>query len=349
MTRGFRILVTGSGGFIGSTLCRALAGAGVRVTGTVRPGSTRAAPAAFRAPAPAGPHPVERFEVDLSRREDCAALVADVRPDCVFHLASLVTGKRGIEVVPGTFDANLASSVYLMEACAAVGTPRFVLAGSVEEPSDDGIARSAYAASKAAARMYATFFASSGRLDVRHARIAMVYGPGQVDRSKLVPHTVDALLAGRAPALTSGARLADWTHVDDVVDALLALAGAERLETGPPGEGVEIGTGRLSSVRDVVEALVRLDARGTLPRFGALDDRGHECDRAANVLATWRAIGWQARIDLERGLAHTWRAESGRSDAGPLAAARPARAGTPRERFASVAQTSTGSMVRATP
>ncbi len=329
MTRAPRILVTGAGGFIGSALCRRLDRSSADVAGTVRAGRSAAATVAVPAADDASP----RVAVDLTRREDCAALVAEFKPDCVFHLASLVTGSRELEAVPGTFDANLASTVYLMEAAVEAGTRRFVVAGSIEEPDAGAPPRSPYAASKAAARMYAGVFARSGKLDVRHARLAMIYGPGQVDRSKLVPHTIDALVAGRAPRIASGTRLADWTHLDDAVDALVTLAALERPPAEIATQGVEIGTGRSSSVREVVERLAELHAQGIVPHFGARPDRAHECVRPVDAERARRSIGWRARIGLADGLAQTWRAETGGD-------------GTPAHpRF----QTTTGSVVSATP
>jgi len=52
----------------------------------------------------------------------------------------------------------------------------------------------------------------------------MVYGPGQVDHTKVVPYSILAALRGEAPRLTSGTRPVDWIYVDDVVAGLLAAA-----------------------------------------------------------------------------------------------------------------------------
>ena len=298
------MLVTGASGFIGSALCRRLVAGPGEVHGTTRPPSS-----AGRRAGAGVPEGVRVVEVDLSRRGDCQAVIEHVRPDVVYHLASLVTGARDLGIVPDTFDANLASSVYLMEAAEAAGVPRLVLSGSLEEPEADGVPCSPYAASKAATSVYARLFASAGRLDVRSARLAMIYGPHTPDRTKLVPHTIDALLDERVPAVTSGTRLADWTYIDDAVDALLALGTRERIDVPEPGFGVSIGTGRARSVRDVVETLVALAGSRAAPRFGARPDRTREPCAIADVGAAERAIGWRARVNLRAGLAATWRAE----------------------------------------
>ena len=254
-------------------------------------------------------------EVDLTDRSDRRTLIDEVRPDWVFHLASRVTGSRDLALVGPTFDANLASSVYLMEAAAAAGTRRFVTAGSLEEPERDDAPCSPYVTAKATAALYARLYARDGQLDVRHARIAMVYGPGQPVRSKLVPSVVDALLAGRSPRIGSGARLADWVYVDDVVEALVRLAAVE-IGIGGVDDAFArqptIGTGRLHSVRDVVERLVALHGRDVDASFGAVPDRPHERAAAADAASTMAAIGWRARVGLDEGLERTLRLETAR-------------------------------------
>jgi UDP-glucose 4-epimerase len=54
----------------------------------------------------------------------------------------------------------------------------------------------------------------------------MVYGPGQTDRTKLVPYVAPCLLDDVQPELTSGTRLVEWIYVDDVVEAHLKAATA---------------------------------------------------------------------------------------------------------------------------
>jgi UDP-glucose 4-epimerase len=93
----------------------------------------------------------------------------------------------------------------------------------------------------------------------------------------------------------------DWVFVDDVVEGL-ARIGA-RPDLG--GATVDLGSGSLATVREVVEILFNLLAPESEPRFGAHDDRSAEQVRRAATRQTERQLGWRPATDLRAGLTST--------------------------------------------
>ena len=145
---------------------------------------------------------------------------------------------------------------------AAAGR-RVVMAGSDKELGvADGAPGSPYAASKVAATAYGRMFHRAYGASVVNLRVFMVYGGGPQDEAKLVPHTIASLLAGEAPALTAGSRQFDWVYVDDVVDAFVAAGTAP---AGDDGEAIDVGSGRLTSIRELVEEIGRAVGTGVRP------------------------------------------------------------------------------------
>jgi UDP-glucose 4-epimerase len=288
---GRRLLVTGASGFIGARLCRRAAEEGAIVHALSR-----------RPQGEAGE--VRWQQGDLTDDAVARDLVRRVQPDVVLHLASEVSGARGLELVLPMLRANLLATVNVMVACAETGCARVVLAGSMEEPDlgdPDAVAQSPYAVAKWGALAYARHLHALHDLPVVHLRVFMVYGPGQLDLRKLVPYVTVSLLRGDAPKLTSGARAVDWIYVDDVVDAFLRAAVAPELE----GRSLEIGSGELVTARALSLRLRELVGGDVEPAFGAIADRRLERVRAADPGPAAEVMGWHPQTPLEEGLSRT--------------------------------------------
>jgi UDP-glucose 4-epimerase len=287
---GRRVLVTGATGFIGSHLCRALREGGAEVH------------AVSRQPPEGCTDDMHWWRGDVADSDRVAQLVKSVQPQILFHLASRVEGSRDAALVLPTLRSNLVSTVNVLSAACEFGC-RVVLTGSLEEPvaqDSTQIPCSPYAVAKWAASGYARMFHELYHLPVITLRLFMVYGPGQQDLKKLIPYVILSLLRGEPPKLSSGNRDVDWIYVRDVVEAFLA-AGSNPEVTGT----VEVGSGELVTIRDVVERLVREVNPSVQPLFGAIPDRPMEQVRVADVASSRHLIGWKPVTSLDQGLKET--------------------------------------------
>ncbi|GAA4589128.1 UDP-glucose 4-epimerase [Planotetraspora phitsanulokensis] len=288
---GTRVLVTGATGFIGAHLARRLCSLGAEVH------------AVSRKPREQSDHTETWHMADLTDTQATADLIRRTRPDIVFHLASAVTGARDVDIVLPTLAANLASAANLLTAVSATSGTRVVLAGSIEEPRPEKgeiTPSSPYSVAKWAATGYARLFHELWNVPVSVLRVAMVYGPGQPDVSKLVPYVTLAFLRGQEPGLASGNRLVDWVYVDDVVDAFLAASATEAA-----GGVFDIGSGEGTSIRDVVDLLGRIVGSPLQPRYGVLADRPLESTRIADLTAAAEVLRWRPATKLQDGLRQT--------------------------------------------
>lgn len=290
MFTGQRILITGASGFLGSHLCARLRVLDREVHAVSRKLRTKEG--------------IHWWQADLSGFPAVKTLMERIRPDIVFHLAGDAVGSREREWVLPLFRGHVMSTVNLLTVAADTGCRRLVLAGSLEEPdaSDPCVMpNSPYAAAKWTATAYARMFHALYALPVVMLRVFMVYGPGQPRLQKLIPYVILSLLRGEKPRLSSGTRQIDWVYIDDVVDALLAAAQVDRIE----GESIDVGSGQLISIRQLVEKLCELIDPQCCPPFGRLSERPMEQVRAADAGRSRRLLGWQSSIPLEEGLRRT--------------------------------------------
>jgi len=284
---GRRCLVTGAGGFIGTALCRRLSSAGAEVWGLGRKAS--------------GPDGIGRWlSCDVTDRVRVTEAFAACKPDVVFHLASIVNGARKLNIVIPTLHANLTGFVNVAVAAAEQSSASIVAIGSLQEPDQSlpAVPSSPYAAAKFAASCYSRMFVETFKIPVVVVRLFMTYGPGQQDSTKLVPYVISQLAARREASLSRGTQAFDWVYIDDVCEALVAIAS----NGGLVGKTVDVGTGVLTSVMDVAHGLARrLDATDLL-QFGSIPDRAGDPTRTADVEGTRALTGWHSRVELEEGL-----------------------------------------------
>jgi nucleoside-diphosphate-sugar epimerase len=284
------VLVTGASGFLGSRLVDRL-----RTEGATTIVCTT------RALETTDDECVTWRPCDLTEPASVRELFVETRPTVVFHLASHVSGARDPENVNPTLGGNLVAAVNVLLASLVVESRRVVLAGSYEEPKAGEPPRSPYAAAKAAATGYARMFASLYGLSTVVLRPAMIYGPGQRDVVKLIPYVTRCFLNGEVPALSSGHRPIDWVYVDDVVEAFVTAAVAP----GLGGDVIDIGSGRLHTVAEIVRMLAVATDTTIEPRFGGMPDRAAEHVAAADTETARRVLGWTSITSLEEGLART--------------------------------------------
>lgn len=285
---GARVLVTGARGFVGRHLVSALAARGAEVHCTSRTAQDD------------GPDGIRWWRSDLGDMAQMRRLFADTRPDFIFHLSSFADGRRDRDLVIPIFQSETVVALHMLTAASEADVRRMIMAGSLEEPLPGEAPSSPYAAAKAASRSYARMFHCLYGTPVAMTRIFMAYGPGQPEW-KLIPSVAQGLLQGQTPAIASPDRAVDWIFISDVVDGLLAVMAAPGLE----GESVDIGSGELVPIRDLVEYLRSIIDPARSISFGNPKPRLHEQVRKADPARTRRLTGWEPRVSLRQGLEQT--------------------------------------------
>jgi UDP-glucose 4-epimerase len=299
-----RALVTGGAGFIGSNLVDALLERGdeVSIVDNLSTGRRENLDGALAAGA-------RLHEASIIDGDSMTALLADERPEAVFHLAAQIDVRRS--VADPAFDAavNIGGTAVMLEAARAAGTRRFVLASTggaiygdsdrVPTPEDVPTAPiSPYGASKAAAETYLALYYRLHGFSTCALRLANVYGPRQDplgEAGVVAIYCHAAANSGVVQVFGDGRQTRDLVYVSDVAAAF--VAASERDVPGP----YNIGTGEETSVLELVE-LLGLEARFVPARPGEVKRSVLDPDAARELL------GWSAQVSLAAGLERTMRA-----------------------------------------
>ena len=295
-------LVTGGAGFIGSHLVDALIARGDRVTVIDNLSSGRQENLA---------QGVTLHVADVRDTEAIAEIFATTSPELVFHLAAQADVRYSVKHPVGDAGANVLGTIAVLEAARMAGARRIVnsstgggLYGEADllpTPEEHPVSSLApYGQAKYAAEGYCELYARLHSLSTVSLRYANVYGPRQDIHGEagVVAIFCGCLLEGRQPTVFGdGRQTRDWVEVSDVVRANLLAAAVEL--TGP----VNIGTGRETSVLELLEALGGVSDRGALvePRFAP--ERPGEARRSClDAARARRELGWESEVELDDGL-----------------------------------------------
>jgi CDP-glucose 4,6-dehydratase len=257
---------------------------------------------------------------DLLDYESLVRVLNEHEVGVVFHLGAQTIVGTALRSPLATFDTNIRGTYSLLEACRSLGegaVGRIVVAstdkayGAHDElPYREDFALRAsypYDVSKACTDLVARSYATTYGLPVAVTRFANVYGPGDVNWSRLVPDTARALVRGERPVIRSdGTPERDYLYIEDAVEAYLAIA-ASLDRDDLRGRAWNAGWGRPVSVLELVRALIAVSGRSLEPDVRGAGLPHAEIDRQfLDSTAIRTELDWEPRVSLEIGLAAAW-------------------------------------------
>lgn len=309
---GRRVLVTGATGFVGTWLTQTLIASGAQVICFVR---NHDSSSLFYL----GKLDQQVVLVSGSLQDYCLIerVLREYEIDTCFHLAAETIVPIAADSPLSTFESNIRGTWHILEA--ARRTPmveRLVVASSVNaygtQPrlpytEDDPLhGRHPYYASKSCADLLTQAYAETYGLTVGITRCANIYGPGDLNWSRLIPGTIRAILRGEQPIIRSNGRYTrDYLYIPDAVDAYLELA-EQLTEPSVKGQAFNFGLGVSVSVLELVQKLITLGPKRNLAPMIVNTARGEIRDQFLSIEKSKRLLGWQPRWSLDDGLTRTF-------------------------------------------
>lgn len=230
-----KVLVTGSAGFIGSTLVLRLLARGDSVVGIDNHNdyydpAIKEARLARHASHPNYTH----LRIDLADRNVMEACFATHEPQRVVNLAAQAGVRYSIENPLAYIDSNIVGFAHILEGCRHHGVEHLVYASSssvygantampfsIRQNVDHPL--SLYAASKKANELMAHTYSHLYNLPTTGLRFFTVYGPWGRPDMALFKFT-KAILAGEPiQVFNYGKHRRDFTYIDDIVEGIIRV------------------------------------------------------------------------------------------------------------------------------
>ena len=295
-----KALITGSEGFVGKYLRAELEAHGYDVTGLdLAPGEKTVA-------------------VNLLEAEKVDALLEEMRPEVIFHLAGQANVGLSWKKPAMTMEINLVAAVNLMEAarkycpdCAIVLVGSSDEYGNLKEKgqlvSEETPLQpmTPYAISKIAQEQTGQAYAKAYGMKICMTRSFNHGGAGQKP-GFMIPDFAQGIVKaerGEADAVCVGnlSSKRDFTHVKDIVRAYRLIA-----EKGKAGEIYNVGSGKTYSAQEVLDRLIALAKAPVAVKQDPARMRPSDtpvicCDHSKLT----RDTGWEPEIPLDEILKDT--------------------------------------------
>ena len=316
-----KYLVTGGAGFIGSALCRKLS---LNKDNSILVLDKLTYAGNISSLELDKNDNISIEKVDIVESTKIKELIREFKPDIIFHLAAESHVDRSIDNPQAFIDTNVVGTFVMLDAVRKsinkLSKDFKFLHISTDEVfgslGEDGLfsettsydPKSPYSASKAASDHLCRAWNHTYNFPVIITNCGNNYGPYQ-SPEKLIPKTIiNCINKKNIPIYGKGLNIRDWIHVDDHVDALIAIS-----QKGKIGESYNIGSNNeinnnkiVNTICSVGHSLIdqNFDYK-SLIRY--VDDRpGHDFRYAMDTRKINNSIGWMSKINFDEGITATF-------------------------------------------
>ena len=301
-------LITGIGGFIGSSLARALLSRGEKVRGIDNFSTGNRQNIA---------EIVDRIDFREADITDLDAMrQACVGVDYVLHQAAIPSVPKSVLDPLGSNRANVDGTVNVLVAARDAKVKRVVYAASSSAYGDtptlpkheamkpDPI--SPYAVAKLASEHYLISFYRCYQLETVALRYFNIFGPRQDPSSPysgVLAKFITLMLRGEPPTIYGdGEQSRDFTYIDNAVEANLLACSAAASQAA--GQTFNVATGRRVDLNETFKLLQGLTSYKGQPNYGP-ERSGDIKHSLADISKAEAGLGYKPKVYFEEGLART--------------------------------------------
>ena len=310
--KGKRVFVTGATGFLGSWIVKYLLDYGAHVTTLVRdkPANSNFYLMGLNTR-------VNVVDGDVKDHESITRTMNEYEIDTVIHLAAQALVGPALNLPIETFEVNVRGTWNVLEAARkSKNIQRVVVAssdkayGSHEKlPYDEDAilnGRYPYDVSKSCADMIAQSYFITYGLPVGITRCGNLYGPGDMNFSRIVPGTFKSIIKNENPSIRSdGTFKRDYFFVHDAVNGYLTLTKALD-NTNIRGHAFNLAPQRPLTVLELFQKMIDVSGKTQLKPIIKNEAKQEIRDQYLSNDKAKKLLGWSPKYTVEEGLRETY-------------------------------------------
>jgi CDP-glucose 4,6-dehydratase len=308
---GKNVLVTGAGGFKGSHLVEKLSETKANIVSLVRDFKPKSY---FETQNPSKKSIV--VIGDLKDYRKIADILSRYEITTIFHLGAQAIVKTALLNPLETLESNIMGTVNVLEAARLHSKVSEILVVSSDKaygpceklPYKEGErlqGKTPYDVSKSCADLISQVYANPDVYDmpITIARCANVFGPGDLNMSRIVPGTMEAIIKNEPLKIRSNGKLVrEYIYVKDVIDGYISLI--ENIDK-TKGEAFNLASRNVMSVIEIVDRISKILGKAVkreILNYAKAEVSKQYLDRSKIK----NTIGWEPKTDFEEAIKETF-------------------------------------------
>jgi len=253
----------------------------------------------------------------LENYDDIDRAINEYQADTIFHLGAQTIVGSALRNPLACFESNIRGTYNLLEATRRYKSfvKRTIIASSDKAYGSSDIlpytedmplqGKGPYDVSKSCADLLSLAYAQTYNLPITVARCGNIYGPGDLNWSRIVPDTIRRLYHKQNPVLRSdGSYIRDYIYVMDVVDAYIHLA-EKTDEPDIRGEAFNFSTESKITVLEITNKIIELMDCKELTPIILNEAKGEIKNQYLDSSKARKLLNWKPKYSIEEGLIQT--------------------------------------------
>lgn len=294
------VLVTGANGFVGAAVVDRLLRMNKTVVGLIRDKNYKSRRDILEN--------ISVVHGDLRDYDTVRYAVSKYEIDTIFHIGAITILKMATYDPKTCFQTNIMGTVNVLEAARECKHVSKVVVASSDKAYGNHdllpykedyalLASDPYSTSKSCTDLLTQSYHYTYGLDTSIIRSGNIFGPGDLNKSRIIPGSILRVLAGERPIIYKGVGnyKREFMYIDDVVDAYLTVQ-----DRGLPGHAYNIGGSGFQNIFDTVSMV--LEEMGTDIEPEILEKDFIEIKEQYLDSTKLEELGWKCKFGIREGI-----------------------------------------------